>query len=118
MKQLHAGIFDDPKDYEAYIHGVPTKSSDHVPDCIKGSNLNGNGYFMNALQEKHYASARREPLGKSIVRNYTFPEEVKKEGFKFGIPTSGFYNAKEVIYSGCLLNEPDDVKQLYNRTHG
>ena len=89
VKQLHYGIFDDPRDYENLVHGIKTQSSDHVKDCIKGTNLNGNAYFLNQLKENHYASSKREPLGKSIIRNYTFPEEVKQEGFKFGIPTKG-----------------------------
>ena len=117
-RQLHRGIFDDPKDYEQLVHGVKTKWGDHVPDCIKGTNLNGTKYLMNNLQEAKYASTWREPLGKSIIRNYKFPEEVKKEGFKFGIPTTGFYNAKDVIYNGCLLSEPNEVKKMYQKTHG
>ena len=35
--------------------------------------MDGNKYFMNTLAESHYASSKREPLGKSIVRNYEFP---------------------------------------------
>ena len=118
VKQLHPGIFDDPKDYEDMVHGIKTKNSDHVPDCIKGSNIDGNKFFMNKLAESHYASSKREPLGKSIVRNYIFPEQVKENNFRFGIPTTGFFNAKELIYSGSLLKEPDDVKKLYYKTHG
>ena len=118
VKELHPGIYDDPKDYEDLVHGVKTKSSDHVPDCIKGANIDGNKFFMNQLAESHYASSKREPLGKSIVRNYKFPEVVKRDDFKFGIPTTGFFNAKELIYNGSLLNEPDDVKTLYYKTHG
>lgn len=117
-KQLHRGIFDDPKDYEELIHGVKTKYGDHVPDCIKVRDYSGTKYFLNQLQENKYASSRREPLGKGIMRNYKFPEEVSKEDFKFGIPTTGFYNAKEVIYNGCLLNEPENVKKMYQKTHG
>ena len=118
VKQLHPGIYDDPKDYENLVHGVKTKSSDHVPDCIKGANIDGNKFFMNQLAESHYASSKREPLGKSIVRNYKFPEQVKDDNFRFGIPTTGFFNAKELIYNGSLLKEPDDVKKLYYKTHG
>ena len=118
IKQLHYGVYNDPKDYEDLVHGVPTKSSDHVPDCIKGSNLNGNKYFMNQIAESQYPSNKREPLGKSIMRNYNFPEEVKSDGFRFGIPTKGIMNAKDVIYNGALLDEPPDVKKLYNKTHG
>ena len=115
VKQLHPGIYDDPKDYENFVHGVPTAGSDHVPDCIKGANIDGNKFFMNQLAESHYASSKREPLGKSIVRNYKFPEIVKSDDFKFGIPTTGFFNAKELIYNGNL-SEPDDVKLLYYKT--
>ena len=28
------------------------------------------------------------------------------------------YNAKELIYSGPVLNEPDNIKALYSKTHG
>ena len=49
VKQYHPGIYDDPKDYEDLVHGVPTKSSLHVDDCIKGTNLSGNQIFMNQL---------------------------------------------------------------------
>ena len=118
VKQLHYGVYDDPKDYENLVHGIKTLDSDHVPDCIKGLNLDGNKYFMNQLNETNYASNKREPLGKSIVRNYKFPEVVKDNNFRFGIPTTGFFNAKELIYNGSLLKEPDDVKKLYYKTHG
>ena len=118
-KQIHYGIYDDPKDYEDLIHGVPTAASEHVPDCIKGRNLSGTKYFMNNLNEDHfYSSRRREPLGKGIIRNYIFPEEVKDDKFRFGIPTTGILNAKEVIYNGCKLEEEPNVKALYQKTHG
>ena len=117
VKQLHPGIYNDPKDYESIRHGITTKSSDHVPDVIKGLNLNGNNAFMNQLSESRYASNKREPLGKSIVRNYKFPEVVKSEDFKFGIPTTGFSSAKDLIFYGTG-EEPDDVKKLYYKSHG
>lgn len=96
VKQLHPGIFNDPKDYELLVHGLKTAASDHVPDCIKGSNLSGNKFLMNQLKENHYASAKREPLGKSLQRDYIFPDECKKDDFKFGIPTVG---CKKIIYN-------------------
>ena len=117
VKQLHPGIYDDPRDYENLRHGISTQSSDHVPDVIKGSNMDGNNYFMNQLAESKYASSKREPLGKSIVRNYKFPEVVNKEGFKFGVPTTGIMNAKDLIYYGAK-DEPENVKELYYKTHG
>ena len=117
VKQLHPGIYNDPRDYESLRHGITTKSSDHVPDVIKGLNLKGNQTFMNQLSESRYASNKREPLGKSIVRNYNFPEVVKSEDFRFGIPTTGFSSAKDLIFYGAE-EEPDDVKKLYYKSHG
>ena len=118
VKQLHPGIYDDPKFYEDLTHGMKSKPSDHVPDCIKGANIDGNKFFMNQLAESHYASRKREPLGKSLQRDYIFPEEVKNDKFKFGVPTKGLMNAKDLIYNGCTLKEEPDVKKLYYKTHG
>ena len=118
VKQLHPGIYDDPKFYEDLTHGNPSKPSDHVPDCIKGANIDGNKFFMNQLAESHYASRKKEPLGKSLRRDYVFPEEVKNDKFKFGLPTKGLMNAKDLIYNGCPLKEEPDVKKLYFKTHG
>ena len=117
VRQLHPGIYDDPRDYESLRHGITSKSSDHVPDLIKGLNLNGNNNFINELLESRYASNKREPLGKSIVRNYKFPEVVKSADFKFGIPTKGVYSAKNLIYYGAN-EEPEEVKNLYYKSHG
>lgn len=90
VKQIHHGIYNDPKDHENLIHGVKTKGSDHVNDCIKGNNLNGINFFKNEIAENKYIRKNKEPLGKSIVRNYTFPEKINaNENFKFGIPTVG-----------------------------
>ena len=77
VKQLHPGIYDDPKDYEDLVHGVKTKKSDHVPYCIKGSNLDANKFFMNQLAESHQASSKREPLGKSIDVIINFQKQSK-----------------------------------------
>ena len=74
---------------EKLVHGVKTLVSEHVPDCIKGSNLNGINYFINNIKEKKYERSKREPLGNALIRNYIFPEEVKSDGFQFGIPTTG-----------------------------
>ena len=87
IKQLHHGVYDDPKDYEKFTHGIITPSSDHVNDCIFGTNLNGIKYFMNEMNEQKYSRIQREPLGKPIVRNYIFPEIVKDNKFKFGCET-------------------------------
>jgi hypothetical protein len=87
IKQIHRGIYDDPKEWDHIKHGKPTSESLHVNDCIYGTNLNGIKYFMNEMKEQKYAKAKREPLGKSIMRNYNFPEIVKDDKFKFGLHT-------------------------------
>ena len=88
-KQIHYGIYDDPKDFETFIHGAKTKHSEHVNDCIKGDNLSGINHFINQIKEQKYASSRREPLGQGIQRNYVFPNKTKDEEFRFGVPTVG-----------------------------
>jgi len=97
---------------------VKTKESEHVDDCIKGNNLTGVNYFLNNIKENQYATAKREPLGKPIIRNYEFPEEVKQDQFRFGVQTTGFYSAKDVIFAGGELKEQDKYKKLYTKTHG
>lgn len=88
-KQTHYGILNDPKDYEEYVHGMKTADSDHLKDCIYGTNLSGAKYFINQMKEQKYVRTQKEPLGKTMQRNYVFPEEVKNDDFKFGVPTQG-----------------------------
>jgi hypothetical protein len=94
VKQIHPGIYNDPKDFEDLIHGVKTAESDHVNQCIVGRNLTGIKNFINNIYENKYARNQREPLGKSIIRNYKIPEKVKEEDFRFGVPTTGCKNFK------------------------
>ena len=86
VKQLHPGIYDDLKFYEELTHEMKSKPSYHAPDWIKGANIDGNKFFMNQLAESHYASAKREPLGKSLIRDYKFQEEVKQENSDLEFP--------------------------------
>ncbi len=88
-KQFHYGIYDDDKAYENNVHGVKTKGSDHVETCIKGSNLNGIGYFLNKINEDKFASSKKEPLESRLQRNYIFPDQVNKDEFRFGVQTTG-----------------------------
>jgi hypothetical protein len=86
-KQPHYGVYYDPKDYEEYTHGQKSAFSDHTQDCIYGTNLNGVKYYMNEMKEKQYQRTKKEPLGKTMQRDYKFPDQVKNEEFKFCIPT-------------------------------
>lgn len=89
VKQLHPGVFNDPKDYEDLVHGIKTKDSDHVDHCIKGRNLVGLKHFENEIKESKYSTNTREPLGHSIIRNYNLPQRIKDPKFKFGVATTG-----------------------------
>jgi hypothetical protein len=46
-------------------------------------------YYLNEIKENKYSRMQREPLGKSIIRNYEFPEKVKEDNFRFGAPNTG-----------------------------
>ena len=78
---VHYGKYYDEKKYDNIHHGIKSKDSLHVSDCIKGNNLQGMQNFVNQLKESNYASNAREPLGKSIERNYKFPNEVSNKDF-------------------------------------
>ena len=118
IKQLHYGIFDDNHDYENLVHGKKLPESDHVYQLIKNPNNDGTKSFINAVNESNYASNKREPLGKSIVRNYKFPDEVKNPNFRFGIPTKDDNSTKDLIYNNKWpLFESQKTKDLYYKSH-
>ena len=117
-KQLHYGIYDDNHDYENLVHGKKLPESDHVYQLIKGPNNDGIKNFINSIDESNYASNKREPLGKSIVRNYKFPDEVKSQNFRFGVPTNNENSVKDLIYNNkCPLFESQKTKDLYYKSH-
>lgn len=76
---------------------------------------------FNEVKEGKYASAVREPLGKSYERGYNWPSQVAQNGpgHAFGVPTKGIQDAKEVLYPlGGSLEEKNETAQMYKRTHG
>ena len=52
-------------------------------------------------------------FNKLVFRLY----EAKKEDSKFGLPTTGITNIKNLIYYRAN-EEPDNVKELYYKSHG
>ena len=54
-----------------YAYGKGTVPSEVVNEVIKAQNLNGLADKFNDAKEGKYASAVREPLGKSYQRGYT-----------------------------------------------
>ena len=75
---------------------------------------------FNDVKEGKYASAVREPLGKSYQRGYNWPKQVAQaENYSFGVPTKGIQDAKEVLYPmGGSLEEKSDTAAQYKKTHG
>ena len=52
-------------------------------------------------------------------RKYEFPDKCNKEEFKFGYETPPSLNTvKDLLQTGFVLDEPEDVKKMYLRSHG
>ncbi|CAG9310738.1 unnamed protein product [Blepharisma stoltei] len=118
-KQIHYGIADDPLPPTNFTYGKKTHSSDHVHDVIKPNTLQGLTEFANKLKEDKYASSKREPLGKSMLRNYQMPSAVNDPNFKFGVKTVNSESAYSVIFPNNEKNtENDEVRRLYYKSHG
>ena len=119
VKQTHFGLVDVPLPPPSHIYGKKTYESDHVNEVIRQQNLQGFNEFANEMKEKRYASTRREPLGETISRDYTYPVAVTQGDFKFGVPTKVSEPAKEVLFpaKGSLENgEKEEV--MYFKSHG
>ena len=80
--------------------------------------MNGLADKFNDAKENKYASAVREPLGKSYQRGYgEWPGA--KENHSFGVPTTVSVPAKDVLYPmGGSLEEKAETAKMYQKTHG
>lgn len=54
VKQLHPGVYSDPKDHENMVHGVKSTASEHVENCVKDNSYNGVNGFLKAYNERNY----------------------------------------------------------------
>lgn len=73
---VHPGLQEgQPTLPKAYAFGRKTQGTDPVDIVIKAQNLNGLADKFNDLREGKYASAMREPLGKSYQRGYNWPKQ-------------------------------------------
>jgi hypothetical protein len=62
--------------------------------------------FINDLKESKYASQQKEPVGKSLSRDYKLPEVCADQNFKYGKPTdANQYSAKDTICPNEYLSE-------------
>jgi hypothetical protein len=92
--------------------------SDHVNETIRAQDLAGMADKFNDAMEARYDSMKREPLGKSISRNYKWPTEAHEGKATFGLPTKDIVNAKQILYpAGGAENESSNHAEMYKRTH-
>ena len=103
----------------AHAYGRKTMATDPVDVVIKAQNLNGLADKFNDAKEGKYASAVREPLGKSYQRGYQWPEQAKGDGHSFGVPTGYSMSAKDVLYPAAgSYEEKGETAKMYQKTHG
>jgi len=74
---VHPGFQQDrkPIDYHKSF-GKQTHFSEAVGQIVKAQNLNGLADKFNDIKEGKYVSQVREPLGKSFVRGYNWPNNL------------------------------------------
>ena len=86
---------------------------------VKAQNLAGLADKFNDIKENKYASHLREPLGKGFSRQYQWPEKAENGAMKFGVPSQGLENAKDILYAmGGASDEQKDISNMYRKTHG
>ena len=77
---VHPGLQEGKPDFDIkYAFGQKNAAQrmvQPVSDVIKAQNLNGLADKFNDAKEGKYASAVREPLGKSYQRGYNWPKQV------------------------------------------
>jgi len=114
----HYGKVNDPLPPESFTYGMGTAGSEHVPHVLTDKKLGGVTGYMRELKEEKYARNQKEPLGQTLDRNYKWPEQAKQEEFRFGIASKGSESAKDVMYTPASLNDDQQAKQLYVKSHG
>lgn len=68
--------------------------------------------------ESKYQSVKREPLGRSLTREYAWPGQAENGKIAFGLPTKDSINAKDILYPrGGAANEQPEHAEMYKRTH-
>ncbi len=77
--------------------------------------------YQNVRAEAIYDSSKKEPLGRGYSRNYSFPNEVNQEGFRFGLSATGDSEpAATVVFppdAPSLNTAPEHLAQ-YKKSHG
>jgi len=114
----HYGKVDDTLPEPTFTYGLGTAGSDHVPQVLTDKQLEGVKGYMRDLREEKYAKNIKEPLGKTVDRNYNWPQQTQQGNFQFGVPTRGSESAKDVMYNAVGISETQQTKDLYIKSHG
>ena len=86
---------------------------------MKAQDLSGLQDKFNDIKENQYASHVKEPLGMGYSRGYQWPAQAKEGSMKFGIPSTGLENAKDMLYPmGGAHNDEEAIQHMYRKTHG
>lgn len=116
---VHPGLQEGKPNFDlSYAFGqknAAMRQVQPVGEVVKAQNLNGLADKFNDAKEGKYASAVREPLGKSYQRGYNWPKQVvNDQAHSFGVPTGGILDAKEVLYPmGGSMEEKQDTAKMY-----
>lgn len=98
---VHPGLVGQQLPPTTFPYGVPTQKSEGANSILRAGYKEGVGSFVQDLQERDkYDSLKREPLARTIDRQYRFPEQTNKEEFRFGLATeTNKWGVKDTIYS-------------------
>lgn len=118
----HFGLKEDNErlmQNQKAVYGRPSWESDHVDTVIKSQNLNGLADKFNDIKQSKYASAIKEPLGRSINRDYNWPQQVQTpQNFNFGKGSIICDKAKDLIApANGALDEIPEVAMMYAQSH-
>eukprot|EP00744_Colponema_vietnamica_P004533 GILI01006748.1.p1 GENE.GILI01006748.1~~GILI01006748.1.p1 ORF type:complete len:449 (+),score=65.06 GILI01006748.1:52-1347(+) len=118
MKIRHRGLVNDPAPDTNAVYGRKTGVGEHVSDVFAVQRASQLQEYLRQRKESIYQSTKREPLGKAFTRNYSLPEEVKSEDFKYGVKSNQCEAAKELLFpANGVLEESPEATRLYLKSH-
>lgn len=125
---LHYGLADDPIPgaAEGMAYGSKVIGSEKVAQVIATYPQNEMMLWKRERQEEIYASAAREPLGRSMLRGHELPVGLATGAEPFGVEVGAVYKSKNpeskiLIYPVDMPAEDDPdgtIHARYVKTHG
>lgn len=117
QRVVHPGQIEDMKQIDpTAVCGKTTGDGEHVDDVLTMGPQTAFGDFANAKMESCYATAKREPLGKSFNRGHVLPDQCKNKDFAYGVSTGSSQDAKDLIYP-TVVEDDSQHHELYLKSH-